>query len=647
MSATADPVSSNIPARLAALRRAMADASLSAWIAPSADPHLSEYLPARWLSRVWLSGFSGSAGTLVVTAEWAGLWTDSRYWTQAEAQLAGSGIDLMRIRAGEREPHVGWLASHLEKGARVGVDGAVLATASARYLLEACAEQGITVASERDLLDDIWTDRPGLPDTPVYEHVAPFATRTRQDKLALVRDTMRALGAHWHWVSTLDDIAWIFNLRGADVEHNPVFVAHALISMDTATLFVQPGKIDSTTRAALARDGVELAAYDSALTRLEQLGGAGATLLIDPRKITWGTLQAFTRAGGQALSSGAETALPAAQPSVIEVINPSTLEKSQKTAADASHVRATMEYDGAALCEFFAWFEQAMGRERITELTVDEQLTGWRARHAEFITTSFSTIAGFNANGAMPHYRATQAAHAVIEGDGLLLIDSGGQYLGGTTDITRVVPIGTPSAAQRRDFTLVLKAMIALSRARFPRGIRSPMIDAIARAPLWAEGLDYGHGTGHGVGYFLNVHEGPQVISYYANAEPQTAMQEGMITSIEPGVYRPGKWGVRIENLSLTIQATRGAAAVAKTAAADEGVADLADTRIDEDSLADYLEFETLTLCPIDTRCIDLALMRSDESAWLNDYHLTVRQRLAPYLQGTAAAWLNARTQPI
>ncbi|CAG9248506.1 putative Xaa-Pro aminopeptidase [Burkholderia diffusa] len=307
---------------------------------------------------------------------------------------------------------------------------------------------------------------------------------------------------------------------------------------------------------------------------------------------------------------------------LVEAVNPSTFAKSRKTSAEIEHVRVTMEHDGAALAEFFAWFEQAVNREKITELTIDEQLTAARARRPGYVSPSFATIAGFNANGAMPHYRATPESHATIAGDGLLLVDSGGQYTTGTTDITRVVPVGTVSDLQRRDFTIVLKSMMALSRARFPRGIRSPMLDAIARAPMWAAGLDYGHGTGHGVGYFLNVHEGPQVISHYAPAEPYTAMEEGMITSIEPGVYRPGKWGIRIEN--LVVNRAGG-----------------------QTEFGDFLAFETLTLCPIDTRCVLVEMLHEEERAWLNTYHATVRERVGRHVSGDAKAWLDARTQPI
>jgi Xaa-Pro aminopeptidase len=590
--------------RIAALREAMRAAGLDAWIVPSADPHLSEYLSAAWQGRAWLSGFDGSAGTLVVTAGEAYLWADSRYWTQAEAQLAGSGVALMKMQAGQALPHADWLAANLGAGATVGAHGAVLAAGVRHALADTLARSGVGLRTDGDLLESVWTDRPALPAAPIYEHDAALAGETRTARLAAVRERMRALGADWHFVSTLDDIAWLFNLRGADVNYNPVFLAHALLGPERATLFVGAGKIAADLQAALATQGVDLAPYDDASRALARLPG-DAALLVDPRRTTAGLLEA--------VSGGVR---------IIEAINPSTLAKSRKTATQAAHVRHAMELDGAALCEVFAWFEAAQGRVTITELTIDEKLLDARARRAGFVSPSFGTIAGFNANGAMPHYRATPEAHATIAGDGLLLVDSGGQYVCGTTDITRVVPVGTPSEAQRRDFTLVLKGVIALSSARFPLGIRSPMLDAIARAPIWAAGIDYGHGTGHGVGYFLNVHEGPQVISHYANAEPQTAMQPGMITSIEPGIYRPGQWGVRIENLVLN-QSAPGT------------------------EFGEFLSFETLTLCPIDTRCIVRELLRDDEAAWVDAYHATVRERLAPHVDGAARAWLHTRTMSL
>ncbi|MHB9840246.1 aminopeptidase P family protein [Paraburkholderia terrae] len=599
------PETASIPERIAQLRSAMKQAGLAAWLVPSADPHLSEYLPGRWQGREWLSGFTGSVGTLVVTADFAGLWVDSRYWVQAEAQLAGTGIQLMKMFGGQQSaPHIDWLAQNVPTGATVGVDGAVLGVAAARALTDALTARGVELRMDLDLLDTVWPQRPSLPTGAVYEHVAPHASVSRVQKLDQIRRAMQEKGAQWHFISTLDDLAWLLNLRGADVNYNPVFVAHALIGLERASLFVVDGKVPVELAESLARDGIRVEAYAKAAEALAALP-SGQALLVDPRRITYGLLQS----------------VPAAV-AIVEAVNPSTFFKSRKTEAEAEHVRATMEQDGAALAEFFAWFEGALGREKITELTIDEKLTAARARRPGFVTLSFATIAGFNANGAMPHYRATPASHSTIEGNGLLLIDSGGQYLSGTTDITRVVPIGTINDEHRRDFTTVLKGMMALSRAKFPRGIRSPMLDSIARAPIWEAGADYGHGTGHGVGYFLNVHEGPQVISHYAPAEAWTAMEEGMITSIEPGIYRPGKWGIRIENLVLN-------RAAGKT------------------EFGDFLEFETLTLCPIDTRCVALNLLNDDERAWLNTYHEMVRTRVSPHVSGDAKAWLETRTQPL
>ncbi len=600
-----DTRTSPIRLRITHLREVMARHGVHAVLVPSADPHLSEYLPERWQGRQWLSGFTGSMATLVVAADVAVLFADSRYWVQAEAELAGTGIQLVKIPTGNSAAHIDWLAEKTPRGATVAVDGQVLGLASAQALQQALHAAGVVLRTDLDLLDEIWPERAALPAQPVYEHAAPHAPLGRADKLAQVRQAMAARGATHHFVSTVDDIAWLTNLRGSDVTYNPVFLAHLLVTMTSATLFVGEGKIEPDLARLLAADGLLLAPYAEASAALQGLG-ADCTLMLDPRRVTLGFRQQVACA-------------------VVEAINPSTLLKSRKGAQEAGFVREAMAEDGAAMCEFYAWFEAALARgERITELTVDEKLSAERAKRAGFVGLSFNTIAGFNANGAMPHYRATEESHAEIQGDGLLLIDSGGQYLGGTTDITRVWPIGTVSAAMKRDYTLVLKGTMNLSRARFPRGTLSPMLDALARAPLWAEGIDFGHGTGHGVGYFLNVHEGPQSISK-AIPNADMAMLPGMITSIEPGVYRAGLWGVRIENLVLNVAAET-----------PEG-----------QNFDDFLEFETLTLCPIDTRCIDKSLMRADELAWLNAYHAIVRERLAPRVGPAALAWLNERTAAI
>ncbi len=575
---------------------------LAAVLVPSSDPHLSEYLPERWQGRQWLSGFTGSMGTLAVTLDAAAVFADSRYWEQAAHELAGSGIDLVKIASGTAATHVDWLATNMARGASVGVDGSVLGLAAAQQLRTRLEQAGVQLRTDFDVIEHVWPERPGLPMQPVYEHLAPHAPLARAAKLMQVREAMARHGATFHFISTVDDIAWLFNLRGSDVSYNPVFLAHALIDASEATLFVGDGKVSAELRATLARDGARIAPYAQAAATLAALPG-DAVLLIDPRRITFSV-----RAN--------------ASVKVIEAINPSTLMKSRKSAAEAEHIRAAMAQDGAACCEFYAWFEDALARgERLTELTVDEHLSAARARRTGFVGLSFNTIAGFNANGAMPHYRATPESHAEIQGNGLLLIDSGGQYLGGTTDITRVWPIGKVSDEQKRDYTLVLKGTLGLSRTRFPRGTLSPMLDAIARVPMWEHGLDFGHGTGHGVGYFLNVHEGPQSISK-AIPEPHMAMEPGMITSVEPGLYRAGRWGIRIENLVLNVPSA-------------------------SNEFGEFLEFETLTLCPIDTRCIDRPLLRQDEVDWLNAYHATVRARLRGLVTGPALAWLLQRTDPI
>ncbi|BDT56800.1 aminopeptidase [Massilia varians] len=593
--------------RLAQLRSAMARAGIDAFVVPSSDPHLSEYLPGHWKGREWVSGFTGSVGTFIATADFAGVWTDGRYWTQAETELAGSEIALMKIPGAASQMHVDWLAANLAPGQTVAVDARVLGLAGARLLTDALSAKGIRLRTDIDLLDEVWQDRPALPADPVFEHLPPYATTSRADKLAATRAAMEQHGAGFHVISTLDDIAYLFNLRGADVSFNPVFLAHALIGRADATLFVGEGKVPPEVRARLESDGVHLAPYANAATALGALPD-GATLLLDPRRVTAGMRAA--------VAQGVH---------VVEAINPTTFAKSRKLDSEAVNVRAAMEQDGAALCEFFSWLEAELAnsaRMPLDEVAIDTHITASRARRPNFISPSFSTIAGFNSNGAIMHYRAAQATCATIEGDGLLLIDSGGQYLGGTTDITRVIPVGTPSEAQKRDYTLVLKGLINLSATRFPRGTRSPMLDAIARAPIWAAGIDYGHGTGHGVGYFLNVHEGPQTISPSVPPDPHTAMEPGMITSIEPGIYRPGRWGIRIENLVLN-------------------------RVVDSTEFGEYLGFETLTLCPIDTRPLVRSLLREDEIAWLNAYHATVRARLEPMVAGAARDWLIERTEAI
>ncbi|AAZ19821.1 probable metallopeptidase protein [Psychrobacter arcticus 273-4] len=597
--------------RIDHLRQTLAAQDLTAIIVPSADPHLSEYLPEYWQARLWLSGFSGSVGTLVVTADFAGLWTDSRYWVHAAEQLDGTGISLEKLAPGQPN-HIDWLAAHLAEGDSVAVDGNVLSIAEQDRLLDAFDANDITLITERDVLTEVWTDRPALPSASLYAHNAQFLAQSATAKLTAVRAGMAETGATHHLLSSLDDIAWLTNLRGSDVDYNPVFLAHMLIDADKATLFIDNNKVSADIAQSLKDSGITLADYEAVQDALGTLT-ADNLLLLDPSKIAVGTLSKMGDGVG-----------------FIEQMAPSTLLKSVKSNADIDHVREAMRQDGAALCEFFAIFEQRLkAGERLSELDIDSMLIDVRSQQPHYVSPSFPTIAGFNENGALPHYRATPEKFSyldVTEGEGgLLLIDSGAQYQNGTTDITRVVGIGQVSSEHKRDFTTVLKAHIALARAHFPDGIASPLIDAICRAPLWQAQMDYGHGTGHGVGYFLNVHEGPQVIAYSASTPKERAMKEGMISSNEPGLYREGKWGIRIENLVVNMQVVNPT----------------------ESEFGDFLNFETITYCPIDTRLIEPSLLDQVESDWLNDYHRQVYAELKDRVDGAALEWLTERTQAI
>ena len=590
---------------LTALRNAMQQHGLDAWIAPTADPHLSEYLPEHWQSRSYLTGFTGSAGTLTATADEAVLWTDSRYFEQAAKQLEGSGITLGRTGT-DGEP-AAWLAERLPENGSAGIAADMLSLDAQQHFQAAFAAKNIRLRHDADITATVWPDRPPLPAEPVFVHPAEYAGEAVVQKIDRVREAMRRHGANHHLISALDDIAWTVNLRGSDIAYNPVFLAFLLVSEQDAVLFADNSRFDDAARRQLADAGIRTAPYGDAAKAVSALSGR---LLLDPAKTAVSTLTG--------------------QPENLQTVsaaNPSALFKSVKNDTEAANIRRTMAEDGAALCAFFADFEHRLAAgQTLTELDVDAMLLEQRGRRPGFVSPSFGTIAGFGANGALPHYAATAESHSVISGSGLLLIDSGGQYLGGTTDITRVIPVGMPTAAQKRDFTLVLKAHIALARAVFPENLPSPMLDPVCRAHLWQAQCDYGHGTGHGVGCFLNVHEGPQRISWQAKNTPELAMKAGMLTSNEPGLYRPGRWGIRIENLVLSrpVPANGEAGAFGR-----------------------YLDFETVSLCPIDTRLTDTALLDEGERSWLNRYHAEVRARLLPLTEGGARTWLMTRTEAV
>jgi Xaa-Pro aminopeptidase len=598
-------MSTSILQRLSALRVLMQQRGIAFCMVPTADPHLSEYPPEHWRTRAWLSGFTGSAGTLVVGAVFAGLWTDSRYFEQAERELSGSGIELMKLGVPYTPEHVGWLCERAGQGDRVACAAEMLSLTSERSLREQLERRGVQLIEE-DLPAQVWSGRPPLPHSLVFEHPLEYAIRTRAEKLAAAREAMRGFGATHHLVSALDEIAWVLNLRGSDVDYNPVFLAHLLIDDDSARLFVDASKLDTDLRRRLQADGVRLAAYESTTAALAALP-ADTKLLLAPVQV----------------AAAIAHAIPD-HVALVEAPGPIAAAKARKNEAELARVREAMRRDGVALVRGARWLEESLARgAKITERDVDAKLRELRAQQPGFISESFATISGYQANAALPHYRATPQSHSELQARGMLLIDSGAQYLGGTTDITRMWALGGTTAEQRRDVTLVLKGVIALSRAKFPRGASGQQLDALARAPIWAAGVDYGHGTGHGVGYCLNVHEGPQAIRPPRSHSHLEPMDVGMITSIEPGIYKPGRHGVRIENLVATIPA-------------------------EHTEFGEFLAFETLTLCPIDTRLLDRAFLDQSEIAWLDSYHAHVCEQLEPLLDDPQdRAWLATCCAPL
>lgn len=599
-------MSNDIPSRLSDLRAAMTQQGMAACLIPGCDPHMSEYLPQHWQAREHFSGFDGSAGTLVVTPNTAALWTDSRYFEQAETQLAGTGVALMRLGTADTPGHVEWLAEQLADGTTLAVAGDSISLACARRLHDALDSAGVQLRTDLDLPGSVWRDRPSLPAEAVHEHAAEYAVIPRRDKLARVRDAMRRAEASHHFVSTLDDIAWLTNLRGSDVDYNPVFVSHLLLETERCTLFVDAAKVPDELARDLANDGIELADYRATTSHLEALSDQPC-VMFDPANVAIDVIASLPE-----------------QATGIELPNPSTAMKAIKDDAQLVHVREVMRQDGAALVRGFHRVEQALASgATVTELDVGDILYEERAKSPGFYSESFGTIAGYMANGALPHYSATPEHYATLHADGLLLVDSGGQYFGGTTDITRVWAFGATTAEQRQDFTVVMKGAIGLSAARFPQGASGPQLDALARAPIWAASGDYGHGTGHGVGYFLNVHEGPHSVRPPRSGGAKVALEPGMITSIEPGLYKPDRHGIRHENL-----------AVVRSGEATE--------------FGQFLYFETLTLCPFDTRALEPSLLSPAERDWLNAYQARVLQELEPLLDDDGdRAWLRERCAPL
>ncbi|SMO53888.1 aminopeptidase P family protein [Solitalea koreensis] len=587
--------------KIAAIRSQMSKQGVDAYIIPSSDPHLSEYLPAYYKSIAWVSGFSGSAGTLVITNDFAGLWTDARYFVQAEEQLKNSGFELMKLKVQNTPEFIEWLQETLKPGAKVAVDGNITQLDLVRFLQSGLRTANIELVTEADYISSIWTDRPALSKESAFLLSKEMCGESTAEKLQRVAVVMKKKGANTHVLSTLDDIAWAFNLRGSDVTFNPVVLSYGLITDDgKAKLYIDQSKLSPMQVEELSAQGVEVKGYNAIKADLAALP-ENSVLLIDPKRTCFALYKAVP-----------------SSVKVVEELNPSTQFKALKNPTEIAATRKAMVKDGVALVRFFNWLETALNTETITELAVVDKLHAFRAEQKNLIGDSFDTIAAYNAHAALPHYKPTNESNVELKKQGIFLLDSGGQYLDGTTDITRVIPLGQPTDQQKIDYTLVLQGMIDLSMTRFPEGTKGYQLDAIARKNLWEHGFNYGHGTGHGVGFFLNVHEGPQVINGVgANTTP---LQAGMITSNEPGIYRLGHYGIRIENLVLCVE--------------------------DKDyGFGKFMKFETLTLCPIDCRLIKADMLTDAQEAWLNQYHLEVYKQLSPYLEGSDLAWLKKHTQ--
>ncbi len=587
--------------RLAALRAEMKRAGIQAAIIPQADPHMSEYIASHWQARRWLSGFSGSAGTLVVPAEGhARLWTDSRYFLQAAEQLEGTETELMKEGLPGTPSIEAWLAEELPAGAAVGVDAMLMSVGALRGLRTALKARGIRLDTMFDALPAIWTDRPALPKCAVFVHDEQYAGLSAASKIAGALDGARAHGVDALFVSALDQVAWLLNIRSRDVRYNPVATAYVYLGPEGNILFIDADKLDADVQAYLKSQGVETRPYTAVKAFIIGLS-TQRRVLLDPASTAYGVLEAF---GERA----------------VEAMSPIAMPKACKNEVQIAGIREAMKRDGVALVHSLMELESRMAAgETVTEMDVAEILRRKRAEQPLFFDESFGTIAGYGPHGAIVHYEADEKSNATLRPEGLLLIDSGAQYLDGTTDITRTIALGTPTQQERADFTLVMKGHIALAQAVFPEGTCGTQLDALARQYLWQHGLSYLHGTGHGVGHFLNVHEGPQSVRLNYVPAPLTP---GMVTSNEPGLYRAGVHGIRCENLVLTVPAL--------------------DTEFGR-----FYRFETLTLFPFDTRLFATEMMTEAELAWVNAYNSRVYDALAPMLGKQAREWLESKTQSI
>lgn len=587
--------------RISKLRGLMKERGIDAYIIPTADPHQSEYIADHYKTRVWISGFTGSAGTVLVTHDEAILWTDGRYFIQAEKELTGSEIKLYKIGVPGFPTYTEYLKDNLKDGATVGFDGKIFPQSSFKDLERALKEKNIKYVDEYDLVGEIWTDRPEVPRSKAFIHDIKYTGKSAKEKIDEVREEMKKKGADYFLLGSLDDIAWLYNIRARDVECNPVLISYALISQGEAWLFVDGEKIDENVRAHLEENGVQIDDYDRVIDHVRDMEKGKKVFLNSARINRW-------------LYKG----IPS-ECEIIEGTNITTELKAKKNSVELENMKNAHIKDGVALVKFFHWLDKNVGKIKITELSAAEKLREFREEGEGFIEPSFVTIGAYKENAAMMHYSANENSNYELKREGMFLVDSGGQYYDGTTDITRTVVLGEITEEEKRDFTLTLKGHINLISARFLHGATGSNLDVLARYPLWQEGIDYKCGTGHGIGFLLNVHEGPHGFSQVPN---KVKLEKGMIVTIEPGIYREGKHGVRIENVAV----------------------------VEEDIKTDsgqFMKFEVISYVPIDLEGIDVELLTDKERKWLNDYHEEVYNKLSPYLDDEVREWLRQETRSI
>ena len=592
---------SEIPERLSELRKFMESKNLNVFVIPSTDPHLSEYPAATWESRKWISGFTGSAGTIVVSLKEAGLFTDSRYFLQGKTELENTGIDLFKMGLPETPDMIDWIISQAGEDGKVGIDGLVYAAADAQLLENRLKRKNIELVTEYDPFTEVWKDRPEMPTNEIFALSEDITGESTKSKIQRIVASLKKEGADGMIMVTLDTIAWTFNIRGTDVDFNPVAVAYAYISEKETVLFINPKKMTVEVAENLKQQGVTLADYDKVFDYVANLP-ASTAVMVTGSKINRRLLQTIP-----------------ASCSVIDVPSPADLMKSKKNETELKGFRNAMLKDGMALVKFYMWMEKAVPAGEVTEVTIEEKLCEYRSQQPLYFGESFNTIAGYGGNGAIVHYHATPESHSKVEPKGLLLIDSGAQFMDGTTDITRTLAVGPLTEQMKKDYTNVLKGHIQIATAIYPQGTRGSQLDVLARKALWDNCLHYSHGTGHGIGHFLNVHEGPQNIRLEENS---VTLQPGMVTSNEPGLYRADEYGIRIENLIVTQE-------------------------YNKNEFGAFYNFETITLCPIDTTPIIKELLTEREVEWFNNYHTMVFDKLSPHLNDEEKAWLEKKTKHI